>query len=85
MTTISTCGVVDGELLFNPSSVQNTAIKAIAVSPDGLNFVSAFENGGISIWDSETGLAEANIQLTTSLLDSAIELLPLNLLKETKT
>ncbi|WP_225896428.1 DUF4082 domain-containing protein [Amazonocrinis nigriterrae] len=72
-------GVTSGELRSTLRSIQNTAIKAIAVSPDGLTFASGYQNGDISIWDTATGLVKQTIQLTTSLLNTATSLLSLNL------
>ncbi|QSJ20471.1 DUF4082 domain-containing protein [Nostoc sp. UHCC 0702] len=72
-------GVKSGELRSTLRSIQNSAIKAITVSPDGLTFTSAYQNGDISIWDAATGLVKQIIQLTTSLLNTVTNLLSLNL------
>ncbi|MBH8555795.1 DUF4082 domain-containing protein [Nostocaceae cyanobacterium CENA357] len=73
-----------GALISTLKSAVNSPIKAIAVSPDGLNFASASENGELNLRDSESNLVKQTIQLTPSLLDSTIDLLPLKL-KENKS
>ncbi|WGV27943.1 DUF4082 domain-containing protein [Halotia branconii] len=77
--------VNSGVLVSTLRSAQNAAIKAITVSPDGLNFASASESGEVNLWDSQRGLIKQTIQLTPSLLDSVTDSVPLNLLKENKS
>ncbi|WZF20529.1 DUF4082 domain-containing protein [Nostoc sp. UHCC 0302] len=70
--------VKSGVLLSTLPSAGNAPIKAIAVSPDGVNFASTSENGDLSLRDSESNLLKQTIQLTPSLLDSTTDVLPVN-------
>ncbi|MEA5502813.1 DUF4082 domain-containing protein [Halotia wernerae UHCC 0503] len=75
--------VNSGVLLSNLRSAGNAPIKAIAVSPDGLNFASA-SDGDLSLRDSKSNVLKETIQLTPSLLDSTTDVSPTNL-KENKS
>ncbi|MBH8573810.1 DUF4082 domain-containing protein [Nostocaceae cyanobacterium CENA369] len=72
-----TSGNLTGSLIGH-----NAPIKGLTLSPDGLNFVSADENGDIKFWDAKSRVIKRTIQV----LDKTTSILPIDLnLNENKS